>query len=50
MEIPKVLWSDIGGYEEIKQEIRSVIEKPLKFPHAFARMGIHSSKGNKYKI
>jgi len=45
MEIPKVYWSDIGGYEEIKEEVRSVIEKPLKYPEAYIRMGINSPKG-----
>jgi AAA family ATPase len=45
LEIPKVLWSDIGGYDEVKQEIKKVIEWPLKNPEAFERMKIKPSKG-----
>ena len=40
MEIPKVLWSDIGGYEEIKEEIRDVIEKPLKHHEVYRKLNI----------
>lgn len=43
--INRVYWSDIGGNEGIKQEIKQVIEWPLKHPEAFTRMGITPSKG-----
>ncbi|EAR89093.2 AAA family ATPase CDC48 subfamily protein (macronuclear) [Tetrahymena thermophila SB210] len=45
MEIPKVYWRDIGGYLEVKDQIKQVIEWPLKHPDAFKRMGIQPSKG-----
>lgn len=35
MDIPKVYWKDIGGYESIKDEIKQVIEWPIKHPEAF---------------
>jgi AAA family ATPase len=30
LEPPKVLWSDIGGQEEVKQSLREAVEWPLK--------------------
>ena len=45
MDIPKVLWSDIGGYATVKEEVKQVVEWPLRHPEAFLRMGIAPSKG-----
>ncbi|MCS7105708.1 MAG: CDC48 family AAA ATPase [Candidatus Aenigmarchaeota archaeon] len=45
VEIPKVKWEDIGGLEEVKQQLREMVEWPLKNPEAFERMGITPPKG-----
>ncbi|KAG0206354.1 spermatogenesis associated protein 5 [Mortierella sp. GBA30] len=45
IEVPKVLWSDIGGQEEIKQKLKESVEWPLQHPEAFIRMGIRPPKG-----
>ncbi|MEM5834842.1 MAG: AAA family ATPase [Candidatus Aenigmatarchaeota archaeon] len=45
IEIPKVKWEDIGGLEEVKQQLREMVEWPLKNPEAFERMGITPPKG-----
>ncbi|KAL3881045.1 hypothetical protein ACJMK2_033245 [Sinanodonta woodiana] len=45
LEVPKVLWSDIGGQEEIKLKLRQAVEWPLRHPEAFTRMGIQPPKG-----
>ncbi|KAF9929344.1 spermatogenesis associated protein 5 [Linnemannia zychae] len=45
IEVPKVLWSDIGGQQEIKQKLKESVEWPLQHPEAFIRMGIRPPKG-----
>lgn len=45
IEIPNVQWSDIGGLEKIKSELKEVVEWPLKYPQAFKRIGIDPPKG-----
>ena len=43
IEIPKVKWEDIGGLEEVKQELRETVEWPLKY--RIEELGIKPPKG-----
>ena len=45
IEVPTVHWNDIGGLEEVKQDLREAVEWPLKTPEIFTRMGIRPPKG-----
>ena len=45
LEVPNVKWSDIGGQEEAKQQIREAVEWPLQHPEAFVRLHIRPPKG-----
>jgi transitional endoplasmic reticulum ATPase len=45
IEVPNVHWDDIGGLEDVKQELREAVEWPLKYPKAFERLGIEPPKG-----
>ena len=45
IEVPNVRWEDIGGLEDVKQELREAVEWPLKYPKAFQRLGIEPPRG-----
>ncbi|RLN98340.1 hypothetical protein BBJ28_00010757 [Nothophytophthora sp. Chile5] len=45
VDVPRVLWGDIGGQEALKQALREAVEWPLRHPEAFTRMGIRPPKG-----
>ena len=45
IEVPTVHWDDIGGLEEVKQELKEAVEWPLKNPEIFKRIGIKPPKG-----
>ncbi|HJH32442.1 MAG TPA: AAA family ATPase [Methanosarcinaceae archaeon] len=45
VEIPSVNWIDVGGLDEVKQEIIEAVEWPIKNPEKFVEMGIKPPKG-----
>jgi len=45
IEVPTIHWADIGGLEQVKQELREAVEWPIKNPEVFTRMGIRPPKG-----
>ena len=45
VEIPNVKWADIGGLEDVKQELKEAVEWPLKHPESFKRLGVRPPKG-----
>ncbi len=45
VEVPNVKWSDIGGLEDVKQELIEAVEWPLKHPGAFKRLGVSPPSG-----
>ena len=45
VEVPEVRWSDIGGLEDIKQELREAVEWPLKNPSSYERLGVEPPRG-----
>jgi len=44
-EIPKVFWTDIGGYDDVKTQLRHAVEWPLIHTEAFTRLNINPPKG-----
>jgi len=45
VEIPDMGWEDIGGLEDIKQELKEAVEWPLKYPKLFEKAGIRPLNG-----
>jgi len=45
LEMPNVRWDDIGGLEDVKEELKEAVEWPLKYPEAFIGLGITPPKG-----
>ena len=45
VQIPDIKWDDVGGLEDVKQELKEAIEWPLKHPETFQRLGIRPPKG-----
>ncbi len=45
VEVPEVHWDDIGGLEDVKQQLREAVEWPLKHPEAYERFGIEPPRG-----
>jgi len=45
IEIPRVTWDDVGGLEEVKQQLKEVVEWPISSPGAFERLGIKPPRG-----
>ncbi|KAJ1921040.1 AAA ATPase cdc48 [Mycoemilia scoparia] len=44
-EIPNVTWDDIGGLEEVKQELRETVQYPVMFSKKYEKFGMSPSKG-----
>ena len=45
VEVPKTLWSEIGGNEAVKFQVRQCVEWPLKYPEKFKAVGIKPPQG-----
>ncbi len=45
VEVPAVHWDEVGGLEEVKEELKEAVEWPLKNPEVFKRLGIQPPKG-----
>jgi transitional endoplasmic reticulum ATPase len=45
VEVPNVVWEDIGGLEPVKQLLKEAVEWPLRNAESFKRLGIDAPKG-----
>ncbi len=45
VEIPDIKWNDVGGLENVKEELREAVEWPLKYPELFEHTNATPPKG-----
>jgi transitional endoplasmic reticulum ATPase len=45
VEIPRVTWDDVGGLDDVKRQLKEMVELPMERPESFKRLGIKPAKG-----
>ena len=45
VQIPNVSWDDVGGLDQLKEELREAIEWPIKHKEAFEYVDVETPKG-----
>lgn len=45
IEKPNVSWTDIGGLQYVKRELKETVQYPVNYPHKFLKFGQNPSKG-----
>ena len=45
VQVPDVKWDDVGGLDDVKQELKEAVEWPLKHPEKFEKFGVRPPKG-----
>jgi len=45
VEVPDITWKQVGGLEDVKQELKEAVEWPLKYPDVFERLHTKPPKG-----
>ena len=45
VEAPNIKWTQIGGLDEIKKDLKEAVEWPITHPEAFKNMGIRPPRG-----
>ena len=45
VEVPNVTWDDVGGLEDVKRELRELVQFPVEHADKFEKFGMQASKG-----
>jgi len=45
VEVPNISWDDIGGLEDVKRDLKELVQYPVEHPEKFEKFGISPSKG-----
>jgi len=45
VEVPNISWADIGGLEDVKNELRELVQYPIEHPEKFEKFGMSPSRG-----
>merc|ERR1712168_199367 len=45
VEVPNISWNDIGGLENVKTELKELVQYPVEHPEKFLQFGMQPSRG-----
>ena len=45
VQIPNISWDDVGGLDELKEELKEAVEWPIKYKDAFDYVDVETPKG-----
>lgn len=45
VEVPNISWADIGGLEDVKRELREMVQYPIEHPEFFEKFGQDAPRG-----
>merc|ERR1712165_486028 len=45
VEVPNISWEDIGGLEDVKRDLKELVQYPVEHPEKFEKFGMNPSKG-----
>jgi transitional endoplasmic reticulum ATPase len=45
VQVPNVSWDDVGGLDELKEELKEAVEWPIKYKDAYDYVDVESPKG-----
>lgn len=45
IQVPNTKWEDIGGLEDVKQELRELVQYPVEFPDKYEKFGLMPPRG-----
>ncbi|KAL3926965.1 MAG: hypothetical protein SGBAC_013270 [Bacillariaceae sp.] len=45
VEVPNISWDDIGGLQDVKRDLKELVQYPVEHPEKFEKFGMSPSKG-----
>merc|ERR1712137_94723 len=45
VEVPNTTWKDIGGLQDVKRELKELVQYPVEHPEKFEKFGMSPSRG-----
>ncbi|KAK2958522.1 putative Cell division control protein 48 [Blattamonas nauphoetae] len=45
VEVPDVSWEDIGGLEDVKEQLKELVQYPVEYPEHYEKFGINPPRG-----
>jgi transitional endoplasmic reticulum ATPase len=45
VEVPDITWKQVGGLDDVKQELKEAVEWPIKYPDVFEQLHTKAPKG-----